>query len=93
MLNFKNDLNKLLAELIGTLFLVLFGCSSIIINDLYGNIITHLGISFTFGFIVLAVIYSVGNISGAHLNPAVTIGFVFSKRINISKAILYMTIG
>lgn len=90
MISLKNEANTMIAEAIGTFALVLFGCSAIIINELHSNIITHLGISLVFGIIVMAVIYSVGNISGAHLNPAVTIGFLIAKRIKISKAIVYI---
>ncbi|MCG8415697.1 MAG: aquaporin [Pseudomonadales bacterium] len=69
------------AEIIGTYLLVFAGCGAIIVNDLYGGVLGHLGVNAVFGLVVMAIIYSLGNISGAHINPAVTIGFYFAGRI------------
>lgn len=66
---------ELLAEALGTAFLVFCGCGAIAVNETCGGTVTHLGISLVFGLIVLALIYTLGEISGAHLNPAVTLGF------------------
>jgi aquaporin NIP len=68
-------MNKYFAELFGTFALVFAGTGAIITNDLSGGAVTHVGISLTFGLIVLAMICTVGEVSGAHLNPAVTLGF------------------
>ena len=66
---------ELLAEGLGTLFLVFAGCGAIAVNEVRSGAVTHVGISLVFGVIVLAMIYTLGDISGAHINPAVTLGF------------------
>jgi len=66
---------ELLAESIGTFTLVFTGTGAVIVNQLSQGAITHLGISFVFGAVVAALIYALGHISGAHFNPAVTLGF------------------
>ena len=70
-----------LAEFIGTFALVFAGTGAIVINDTTGGGIGHAGIALTFGLVVMAMIYAVGDVSGAHLNPAVTIAFWFSGRL------------
>lgn len=68
------------AEAIGTFALVFAGTGAIVVNHASGGAITHVGIAVTFGLIVMAMIYAVGDVSGAHLNPAVTIAFWFAGR-------------
>ncbi len=72
-------MRKYLAEIIGTFALVFCGTGAIIINQESGGVITHVGIAITFGLIVASMIYAIGDISGAHLNPAVTIAFWVAK--------------
>jgi aquaporin NIP len=79
-----------IAELIGTFALVFCGTGAIIINQQSGGVITHAGIAITFGLIVMSMIYSLGNISGAHLNPAVSIAFAAAKRFPVSQLIPYI---
>ncbi len=71
---------KYLAEVVGTFALVFAGTGAIVINDVAGGTITHVGIALTFGLIVMAMIFAVGDVSGAHLNPAVTLAFCAARR-------------
>lgn len=80
-----------LAELIGTFALVFAGTGAVIINDVSGGAITHVGVAMTFGLIVLAMIYTLGDVSGAHLNPAVTFGFWFARRFPSRKLLPYIS--
>jgi aquaporin NIP len=83
-------MKKYIAELIGTFGLVFCGTGAIVINEVSGGAITHVGIAITFGLIVMAMIYTFGDISGSHLNPAVTIGFAVLNKIDYSEAIKYI---
>jgi len=73
-------MKKYYAEALGTFAVVFCGTGAIIINQESGGAITHMGIAFTFGLIVMVMIYALGPVSGAHLNPAVTIAFTIAKR-------------
>lgn len=70
---------QLIAEAIGTYFVIFAGCGSVAVNKIYGSI-TFPGICVTWGLIVTVMSYSVGHISGAHFNPAVTIAFAVFRR-------------
>ncbi len=79
-----------IAEYFGTFMMIFAGTGAMIINDVSGGAITHVGVALTWGMIVAAVIYSIGDISGAHLNPAVTIGFAVAKRFPIKEVTPYI---
>ena len=84
-------MRKCFAEFFGTFALVFAGTGAIVINSASGGVITHAGIALTFGLIVLAMIYTVGDISGAHLNPAVTLGFFAAGRFPAREVAPYVT--
>jgi aquaporin NIP len=83
-------MRKYVAEAIGTFALLFCGTGAIIINGETGGAVSHVGIAITFGFIVMAMIYTLGSISGAHLNPAVTIAFTIAKRFPLKKVLPYI---
>lgn len=87
---------ELFAEFLGTFALVFAGTGAVIVNQVSQGAVTHLGISFVFGAIVAALIYSLGHISGAHFNPAVTLAFWtsgFFKRDRVLPYILAQVLG
>jgi aquaporin NIP len=74
-------MRKFYAEFLGTFTLVFAGTGAIVSNAASQGTITHAGIALTFGLVVLAMIYTFGDVSGAHLNPAVTTAFAVSRRL------------
>src|ERR1700681_1139842 len=83
-------MKKYFAEAIGTFALVFAGTGAIVINDVSHGHVTHVGIALTFGLVVMAMIYAVGDISGAHLNAAVTLGFWFARRLSGRLVVPYL---
>jgi aquaporin Z len=80
-------MNKYLAQLVGTFVLVFGGVGSAV---LAGSHIGFAGIAFAFGLSLLAMVYTIGPISGCHVNPAVTLGVLLAKKINLRDAGMYM---
>jgi MIP family channel proteins len=79
-----------IAEGIGTFILVFAGTGAVMVNAISGGAITHLGISFVFGAVVAALVYSLGHISDAHFNPAVTLAFWASGFFPRQKVMAYI---
>lgn len=84
-------LRRALAELIGTFGLVFAGAGAITIDAVTGGAIGHVGIALTFGLIVMAMIYATGHISGAHINPAVTLAFCATRHFPARQVPVYIT--
>jgi aquaporin NIP len=86
----QSNLRKYLAEFLGTFALVFCGTGAIVINQHTNGAIGHIGIAITFGLIVLAMIYTFGETSGAHFNPAVTLSFAIVKRFETKQILPYI---
>jgi aquaporin NIP len=75
-------MKKLLAECLGTFFLVFAGAGAAVVNASTDGSLGPVGIALVFGLVVMAMIHTFGDVSGAHLNPAVTLGFAFARRFS-----------
>jgi len=82
---------KLLAEFLGTYALVFTGTGAIVIDTLSGGAITHLGVALCFGLVVMILIDAFGDLSGAHFNPAVSLGFTFARRFPLRDLVSYIS--
>jgi aquaporin Z len=83
-------MKKYLAEVLGTFCLLFAGTGAIIVNDVSDGTVTHVGIALTFGLIVMAMIYAIGDVSGAHINPAVTLSFCAAGRFPAKQVVPYI---
>ena len=83
-------MKKLLAEFLGTYAMVFAGTGAIVIDQQTHGAITHVGVAITFGLIIMSMIYAFGDISGAHLNPAVSIAFTISGRFPLKQLVPYI---
>jgi aquaporin Z len=83
-------MKKYVSETLGTFALVFCGTGAIIINQQTNGSVTHVGVAITFGLIVMAMVYALGNISGAHFNPAVTIAFTLARKFEVKQVAPYI---
>jgi len=87
----NNSVKKYVAELIGTFVLVFIGCGSVIGNTLTGGFhVGFVGIAFAFGLSLLALVYAIGNISGCHVNPAVSISMLIAGKMTAKDTLAYV---
>src|SRR5665647_1507971 len=82
---------KCLAEFIGTFFLVFVGSCAIVINALSQNSIGNIGVALAFGIIIFIMVFSYGDISGAHFNPSVTVAFCISGKLKLKYVLPYVS--
>ncbi|CAI9760144.1 unnamed protein product [Fraxinus pennsylvanica] len=85
-------MQKLLAELIGTYFLVFAGCTAVVVNMDMNEVVTLPGIALVFGLVLMVLIYSVGHVSGAHFNPAVTIALASCGKFPLMEVPGYISV-
>jgi len=83
-----DELRRLVAEAVGTFALVFAGCGAIMVDSDTGAL-GHVGVAISFGLVIMVMIYAVGHISGAHFNPAVTLGFVLTRHFPLPRVGLY----
>src|SRR5437588_11282492 len=83
-------MTKYAAEIFGTFALVFAGTGAVVIDAATGGGVGHVGVALTFGLVVKAMIYAVGDVSGAHLNPAVTLGFWAARRLSGRRIVPYV---
>lgn len=83
-------MKKFLAEAVGTFVLVFVGTGAIVLNDLSDGQISHLGVSLSFGLAVTAMIYAFARVSGAHINPAVSLAFWTNRQLESKLVFPYL---
>lgn len=83
-------MKKYIAELVGTFVLTLLGCGTAVSLNCGIDAASVVGTAFAFGIAVIAMAYTIGGVSGCHVNPAITLGCLLTKRISSKDAINYM---
>jgi aquaporin NIP len=78
------------AEAIGAFALVFAGCGAIVTDTVHGGVIGAVGVSLVFGLVIMAMVYATGHLSGAHLNPAVTLAFALTRHFPRREALAYI---
>ncbi|MEM1063309.1 MAG: MIP/aquaporin family protein, partial [Planctomycetota bacterium] len=87
------SLNRcLIAEFLGTFLLVLFGCGSVVTNEVFAGAVTLVGVALAFGLIIMVVVDTLGAVSGAHINPAVSVGLAAAGLFPWKRVVPYVAV-
>ena len=78
------------AEGLAAFALVFAGCGAIVADEFYGGTLGVVGIALVFGLVIMAMVYAIGHLSGAHVNPAVTIAFALTRHFPAREAVSYI---
>jgi aquaporin NIP len=78
------------AEALGAFALVFAGCGAIVTDSVHGGVLGAVGVSLVFGLVIMAMVYATGHLSGAHLNPAVTLAFALTRHFPRREALAYV---
>lgn len=84
--------HRLFGEFFGTFALIFAGTGAVVVNQTQNGVIGHAGVALVWGLVVLAMIYAFGDVSGAHFNPAVTLGFCAAGRFTLREAVPYIAV-
>jgi aquaporin NIP len=81
---------RALAEALATFALVFAGCGAIVTNARSGGALGTVGVGLVFGLVIMVMVYATGHLSGAHINPAVTVGFTLTRHFPLRDALMYV---
>src|SRR5918995_149847 len=81
---------RALAEGLAAFALVFAGCGAIVANQVYGGALGAVGVALAFGLVIMVMIYATGHLSGAHINPAVTLAFTLTRHFPARDAVFYI---
>jgi aquaporin NIP len=83
-------IRRALAEALAAFALVFAGCGAIVANTVHAGALGGIGVSATFGLVIMAMVYATGHLSGAHINPAVTVAFTVTRHFPLRDALAYI---